>query len=474
MPLQPNIALQVQGLQLPDPLAQSGRVAQIQNALQQQRMGEMQIQNAMREQRRTQELESLMAGFSPEAPAPEVARKLQERGFFKQAGETLQQAALRDKTAREAQAARFTEIKTKAELAGRIFSGVSDQGSYTAARTRAIQQGLATADEIPEAYDKAAVDRIVRNAIDVPKALELQNKERLAAAQEATAKAAGVRGEAAMISARAAEARTGQEQRGQDLQQQRIDLERERLQRDERRYELDRRRVELAEENQRRQADPEYQQMLERARAKGAAAGKNDQVAAETLPKVINTAEMMLDNIDAMVGRPEIKDPKTGKVTQAATRPHPGFEMTVGATMLPGARFVPGSSAADFQARFDQLNGEAFLQAYETLKGGGHITDTEGKKGTQAISRMSLAQSEKEFIAAARELQGIIKKGVERARSRVSSAESVAGGTRSASPRGTAGEDSNAPAQVKSDADYDKLPSGALFTGPDGVLRRKP
>jgi hypothetical protein len=469
MPIQPGLALQVKGLELPDPLAMQAQATQIQNALQQQRMGEMQIQNAMREQRRTQELESLMAGFSPEAPAPEVARKLQERGFFQQAGQTLQQAALRDKTAREAQAARFTEIKTKAELAGRIFSGVSDQGSYTAARTRAIQQGLATADEIPEAYDKAAVDRIVRNAIDVPKALELEYKGRQTAAQEATAKATGVRGEAAMISARAAEARAGQDQRGQDLQQQRIDIERERLLRDEKRYDLDQRRVRIAEENQRRQADPEYQQMLERARAAGAAAGKNDQVAAETLPKVITTAEMMLGNIDAMIGKPEIKDPKTGKVTQAATRPHPGFEMTVGATLLPGARFVPGSPAADFQARFDQLKGESFLQAYETLKGGGQITNIEGEKGTQAINRMSLAQSEKEFIDAARELQGIIKKGVERAQSRVRSAE-----PRSAAPRGKAGEDSNAPAQVKSDADYDKLPSGALFTGPDGVLRRKP
>jgi len=211
MPIQPGLALQVKGLELPDPLAMQAQATQIQNALQQQRMGEMQIQNAMREQRRTQELESLMAGFSPEAPAPEVARKLQERGFFKQAGETLQQAALRDKTAREAQAARFTEIKTKAELAGRIFSGVADQGSYTAARTRAIQQGLATADEIPEAYDKAAVDRIVRNAIDVPKALELQIKERATAATESQAATAAARlpferqrAEAAMISARAA------------------------------------------------------------------------------------------------------------------------------------------------------------------------------------------------------------------------------------------------------------------------------
>jgi hypothetical protein len=297
---------------------------------------------------------------------------------------------------------------------------------------------------------------------------------RKTAATEATAQAAGVRAQAATRTAAAAEARTGQEQRGQDLQQQRIDLERERLQRDERRYELDQRRVRIAEENQRRQADPEYQRMIEQARAAGTAAGKSDQAAVETLPKVIATAEMMLGNIDAMIGKQEVKDPKTGKVIQAATRPHPGFEMTVGATVLPGARFVPGSPAADFQARFDQLNGEAFLQAYETLKGGGHITDTEGKKGTQAINRMSLAQSEKEFITAAREVQGIIKKGVERAQSRVSSAESVAGGARSAAPRGKAGEDSNAPAQVKSDADYDKLPSGALFTGPDGVLRRKP
>jgi hypothetical protein len=193
MPIQPGLALQVKGLELPDPLAMQAQATQIQNALQQQRMGEMQIQNAMREQRRTQELESLMAGFSPEAPAPEVARKLQERGFFQQAGQTLQQAALRDKTAREAQAARFTEIKTKAELAGRIFSGVSDQGSYTAARTRAIQQNLATADEIPEAYDKAAVDRIVRNAIDVPKALELQIKERATAATESQAATASAK-----------------------------------------------------------------------------------------------------------------------------------------------------------------------------------------------------------------------------------------------------------------------------------------
>jgi hypothetical protein len=460
MPIQPGLALQVKGLELPDPLAMQAQATQIQNALQQQRMGEMQMQNAMREQRRSQELEGILSGVAPDAPAADVAGRLQKGGFFQQAGQVLQQEATRQKTAREEEVARLNAVKTKAELMGRLFVGVKDQLSYSMARQQAIQRGFGTEQDIPEAYDPAVVENVLNGSMSVMDFVKNQLKEREVGARELTA--------------RATQARAGQEQRGQDLQQQRIDLERERLQRDERRYELDQRRVRIAEENQRRQADPEYQRMIEQARAAGTAAGKSDQAAVETLPKVIATAEMMLGNIDAMIGKQEVKDPKTGKVIQAATRPHPGFEMTVGATVLPGARFVPGSPAADFQARFDQLNGEAFLQAYETLKGGGHITDTEGKKGTQAINRMSLAQSEKEFITAAREVQGIIKKGVERAQSRVSSAESVAGGARSAAPRGKAGEDSNAPAQVKSDADYDKLPSGALFTGPDGVLRRKP
>ena len=190
MPIQPGLALQLKGAELPDPMAQFAQATQIQNALQQQRMGEMQIQNAMREQQRTRELEGIMSGLSPTAPAAEVAGRLQQRGFFQQAGQMLQQAALRDKAEREARAARFTETKTKAEQAGRIFSGVTDQDSYTAARTRAIQDGLVTPDQIPEIYDKGAVDRIINNAIDVSKAFDLRLKELEARARETSAGAA--------------------------------------------------------------------------------------------------------------------------------------------------------------------------------------------------------------------------------------------------------------------------------------------
>jgi hypothetical protein len=35
-------------------------------------------------------------------------------------------------------------------------------------------------------------------------------------------------------------------------------------------------------------------------------------------------------------------------------------------------------------------------------------------------------------------------------------------------------QESDAPAKIESDADYDKLPSGAMFVGPDGKTRKKP
>lgn len=77
---------------------------------------------------------------------------------------------------------------------------------------------------------------------------------------------------------------------------------------------------------------------------------------------------------------------------------------------------IPGTSAKDFDIRLDQLKGKQFLQAFESLKGGGQITEVEGKKATDAIARMDAAGTEEEFIAAAREFQTIIRQGVARAK----------------------------------------------------------
>jgi len=105
---------------------------------------------------------------------------------------------------------------------------------------------------------------------------------------------------------------------------------------------------------------------------------------------------------------------------------HPGMESMVGlknpfsgagGTMIPftDRKPVAGSKAAGFQAKFDQLQGKNFLQAFETLKGGGQITEVEGKKATDAISSMQLSTSEAEFKAAAQDLAEVINGGIVRA-----------------------------------------------------------
>ncbi len=47
---------------------------------------------------------------------------------------------------------------------------------------------------------------------------------------------------------------------------------------------------------------------------------------------------------------------------------------------------VPGSEEANAQALIKKVTGAAFLQAFESLKGGGQITQIEGDKATQAIT----------------------------------------------------------------------------------------
>lgn len=98
---------------------------------------------------------------------------------------------------------------------------------------------------------------------------------------------------------------------------------------------------------------------------------------------------------------------------------HPGFSTVVGAkgpTGVPAAAGypIPGTDAADFTVLRNQLVGKQFLQAFETLKGGGQITEIEGKKATDAIARMDTAQSEKEFKAAAEEFKAVIRSGLGR------------------------------------------------------------
>jgi hypothetical protein len=176
------------------------------------------------------------------------------------------------------------------------------------------------------------------------------------------------------------------------------------------------------------QADPQLQSTIAQAKEYGQTLGKNRALAEAALPGAIQTADESIRLIDEMVGKAPVKD-KSGKVIEKGTAPHPGFSGYVGATLLPGARFVEGSPTASFEIRQKQIEGKAFLEAFNALKGGGSITEKEGEKGTQAIMRMNKASSEREYVAAARELQDILRAGRDRARVK-------AGGGATAAPSG--------------------------------------
>lgn len=127
--------------------------------------------------------------------------------------------------------------------------------------------------------------------------------------------------------------------------------------------------------------------------------------AASELPVVEDKANYALNLLDTMVGSED------GKV-----KPHRGFDNYIGTWTGEYQAKIPSSQAADFKTYHDQVKGTAFLEAFESLKGGGQITQVEGDKATAAITRMERAQSRGEYTTAARELQGIIRQGLKRAR----------------------------------------------------------
>lgn len=144
-------------------------------------------------------------------------------------------------------------------------------------------------------------------------------------------------------------------------------------------------------------ADPALQGEIARAKASGKVSGETATQARIDLPQHVQEAEDTIGLIDSMLA-------------------HPGMKQAVGKSAMLGLQKIPGTDAKSFMVALEQLKGKQFLQAFQSLKGGGQITEIEGQKATQAISRMDNANTEKEFIAASREFQGIIRKGVERAK----------------------------------------------------------
>jgi hypothetical protein len=108
-----------------------------------------------------------------------------------------------------------------------------------------------------------------------------------------------------------------------------------------------------------------------------------------SLPNTLNAIDQMTKTIDDVQN-------------------HPGKNLATG-WLLGQLPFGIGPQATDFIAKAKQLQGQAFIQMYDRLRGAGAITEAEGVKGTQALTNLQRAQTTEQFDQALNQLRDVLK-----------------------------------------------------------------
>jgi hypothetical protein len=140
------------------------------------------------------------------------------------------------------------------------------------------------------------------------------------------------------------------------------------------------------------------------ATASGKVAGETQATAIADLPRVVDNAEQALKTINDFEA-------------------HPGFGQVFGAeSYIPTVR---GTAKAGALAYYKQIKGKTFLEAFNSLKGGGQITEIEGQKAEDAIARLDEAQSDEDAQKALDDLRAVIDAGVARAKKKAAGGAST-------------------------------------------------
>jgi hypothetical protein len=106
------------------------------------------------------------------------------------------------------------------------------------------------------------------------------------------------------------------------------------------------------------------------------------------------------------------------KVLQLA-RAHPGgqrFGIGVGSNVM---QSIPGTAEYGFAQVMKQLQGENFMSGYQSLRGGGQISNVEGEKTQQARARLATAQNRDDFDKALIDLETSLRTDLETAQRKV-------------------------------------------------------
>lgn len=117
----------------------------------------------------------------------------------------------------------------------------------------------------------------------------------------------------------------------------------------------------------------------------------------------------------------QIADTSGAKASQilgvvAQLESHPGMEGAMG--LIQGRLPAMSQQTEDFRALKDQLLGGTFLQAFESLRGGGAITQIEGEKASNAILAMRDTQSPTQFRKQLQIFRENVQLGMQKAKER--------------------------------------------------------
>lgn len=118
---------------------------------------------------------------------------------------------------------------------------------------------------------------------------------------------------------------------------------------------------------------------------------------AGNMPSILSNYQLTKDTVQKLINHPGRK---------AASGIYEGMipDWAVGVTR--------GSEAKDFRNLHNQAQGQIFLSAFDSLRGGGQITEAEGQKATQAKARMDVATNEEEYLAALKDFWEAYDAGV--------------------------------------------------------------
>lgn len=135
--------------------------------------------------------------------------------------------------------------------------------------------------------------------------------------------------------------------------------------------------------------------------------GASQGEASTKIPGAQATAERINQSVDAL-----LSDPGLTRITGSVMGRLPSY----------------GPDAVRAQSRLDQIKGQSFLSAYDSLRGAGAITEDEGRRATEAQARLNQAQSEEDFRSALGELKDVARRGVERLKTMAGQTPTAASG----------------------------------------------